>query len=287
MATGEKLKRDGRPSLLQIYYLTELSKMQPVQRGFQVVIAQKCGVSSQAVNKSLKKAIDGELITVDYEFTEYGKSWLRSYERLIKRLREYLEDIGIPESEREKHLCMLIEDMDPYLVESILTSHEKLLKPQEQQKKHSIIKNFKFDFAGKEKLSVRIALYCMDKAKRRGKSSLSMGNPAFDPVAYMVRKGEEEFLEIHLHEMMAHSRVTGELRKGRANSLKYQHNGQLIVAMEAKQDEVIEYVNLPLSVFKIHAGPGGEIKGMLPITVTCSTGSEHMPESTGLLVFWV
>ena len=58
MSTGDNLKRDGRPSLLQIRYLIELKKLQPVKRGFQVVIAERCHVSRPGINKSLKKAIE-------------------------------------------------------------------------------------------------------------------------------------------------------------------------------------------------------------------------------------
>ncbi len=31
----------------------------------------------------------------------------------------------------------------------------------------------------------------------------------------------------------------------------------------------------------------GNVKGMVSITVTCSVGKAHMPESTALLMFWL
>ena len=92
MATGDNLKRDGRPSLLQIRYLIELKKLQPVKRGFQVVIAERCHVSRPGINKSLKKAIEQGLITQYYTFTDYGEEWIKSYENLIVRLEKYLDD---------------------------------------------------------------------------------------------------------------------------------------------------------------------------------------------------
>lgn len=106
MTTGDNLKRDGRPSLLQIRYLIELKKLQPVKRGFQVAIAERCHVSRPDINKSLKKAIEQGLITQYYTFTDYGEEWIKSYENLIARLEKYLDDIDIPESEREKHIRM-------------------------------------------------------------------------------------------------------------------------------------------------------------------------------------
>lgn len=135
MATGDNLKRDGRPSLLQIRYLIELKKLQPVKRGFQVVIAERCHVSRPGINKSLKKAIEQGMITQYYTFTDYGEEWIKSYENLIGRLEKYLDDIDIPESEKEKHIRMMVEDMDPFLVESILSAHEELVKPQNRKYK--------------------------------------------------------------------------------------------------------------------------------------------------------
>lgn len=58
MPTGDNLKREGRPSMLQIRCLQELKRLQPVGRGFQVVIAEKCHISAPGINKSLKKAIE-------------------------------------------------------------------------------------------------------------------------------------------------------------------------------------------------------------------------------------
>lgn len=283
MSTGDNLKRDGRPSLLQIRYLIELKKLQPVKRGFQVVIAERCHVSRPGINKSLKKAIEQGLITQYYTFTDYGEEWIKSYENLIVRLEKYLDDIDIPESEREKHIRMMVEDMDPFLVESILSAHEELVKPQNRKYK-SLMKGFEYNIEEGEHLPVRIVVYRMTRRKN-GESPFSMGNRAFDSTAELTKENGDAYLLLHPCEMQARSRLDGKIMTGKIRSLKYEHNGVLQLVEELR--EGAEVIKLPLEAFKIHIGTGGEIKGILPITVTCSVGNGHMPESTALLVFWM
>ena len=52
--------------MLQIRCLQELKRLQPVGRGFQVVIAEKCHISAPGINKSLKKAIEFRFIETDH-----------------------------------------------------------------------------------------------------------------------------------------------------------------------------------------------------------------------------
>ena len=257
MATGDNLKRDGRPSLLQIRYLIELKKLQPVKRGFQVVIAERCHVSRPGINKSLKKAIEQGLITQYYTFTDYGEEWIKSYENLIGRLEKYLDDIAIPESEREKHIRMMVEDMDPFLVESILSAHEELVKPQNRKYK-SLMKDFEYSIEEGEHLPVRIVVYRMTRRKN-GESPFSMGNRAFDSTAELTKENGDAYLLLQPCEMQARSRLDGKIMIGKIRSLKYEYNGVLQLVEELS--EGAEVIKLPLEAFKIHIGMGGEIKG--------------------------
>lgn len=107
--------------MMQIRCLQELKRLQPVKRGFQVVIAERCHISAPGINKCLKKVMEQGLITKYYTFTEYGEQWISVYGHLVERLERYLEEIQIPESEKEKHIRMMVEDMDPFLLESMLS----------------------------------------------------------------------------------------------------------------------------------------------------------------------
>lgn len=283
MATGENLKREGRPSVMQIRYLLELKKLQPVSRGFQVVIAEKCHVSTPAINKSLKKAMDQGIITKYYSFTEYGSEWIDTYENLIDRLVRFLDDIKIPASERDNHIRMMLEDMDPFLLESILSTHEQQVKPQTRIAGKAL-EEIACNIDGTSGLKVRIAVYRMDRKGNRA-NALSMGNRAFDPTAELLNTEEGKYLVLHIREMKARSRINGKEMKGRIKSLKYEQDEELKQIKDLTEDS--EVIRLPLDAFRMHISPGGEMKGVLPITVTCSVGNVHMPESTALLVFWM
>ena len=82
--------------------------------------------------------------------------------------------------------------------------------------------------------------------------------------------------------MHAHSRIDGADMRGRLSALKYVDKGQLYEATirEGK-------VRIPLSACRFMKTRLGNVKGMVSITVTCSVGKAHMPESTALLMFWM
>ena len=67
---------------------------------------------------------------------------------------------------------------------------------------------------------------------------------------------------------------------GHLSSLKYEHDGTMVAV---PIDENI--VRLPLEAFKLHCWQGGENIGVIPITVTCSVGRQHMPEEYSSVSF--
>ena len=146
------------------------------------------------------------------------------------------------------------------------------------------MKDFEYNIEEGDHLPVRIVVYRMTRRKN-GESPFSMGNRAFDFTAELTKENGDAYLLLHPCEMQARSRLDGKIMTGKIQSLKYEYNGVLQLVEELR--EGTEVIKLPLEAFKIHIGTGGEIKGTLPITVTCSVGNGHMPESTALLVFWM
>ena len=269
--------------MMQIRCLQELKRLQPVGRGFQVVIAERCHISAPGINKSLKKAIEQGLITKYYTFTEYGEQWLGVYGHLVERLERYLEEIQIPESEKEKHIRMMVEDMDPFLLESILSANERKVKPGDRKYK-SLMEEVDCNIGENSGIRVRIAVYRMDRRKN-GRDAFSMGNRAFEPEAQLMKRDGMDYLILRIREMEARSRIDGREMTGRISSLKYEQDEELKRVKDLTEES--EEIEILLEAFKMHVSPGGEIKGVLPITVTCSVGNGHMPESSALLVFWM
>ena len=104
----------------------------------------------------------------------------------------------------------------------------------------------------------------------------------FEDIDEIVQENGESYLELKLKEMAAHSRANGKMMAGKLKTLKYEHNEVLV---EARIENNI--VKIPMEACRIHRWTGIGTMGIVPVTVTCSAGPVHMPESTALLYFWV
>ncbi len=68
MEKGEHLKRQNRPTMLQLQYLQGLSKVEK-KRGAQGSIAEYYGVNRSTVNRYFKNCIERGILTESLEFT--------------------------------------------------------------------------------------------------------------------------------------------------------------------------------------------------------------------------
>ena len=173
--------------------------------------------------------------------------------------------------------------MDPFLLESILSANERQVKPGDRKYK-SLMEEVDCNIGENRGIRVRIAVYRMDRRKN-GKDAFSMGNRAFEPEAQLMKRDGRDCLILRIREMEARSRIDGREMTGRISSLKYEQGEELKRVKDLTEES--EEIVIPLEAFKMHVSPGGEIKGVLPVTVTCSVGNGHMPESTALLMFWM
>lgn len=277
MGKGEHLRRQNRPSMLQLKYLRELERVER-KRGAQRVISQRCGVNASTVNRYFKACQERGILTENLNFTKEGEEWLERYWKLYVDLINYLKEIGAKEEEARQTAESLVENTDIHMLELMLLSHErqKIVYP----KKSSMNQGMQNNLKKCERHRVEFGIYRMNK--RRSRSRFSMAMQGFWEDAYLVQKDSKSFLELRTRDMSASSRINGERMVGHLSSLKYAHDGTLVMT---KMEE--EYVRIPLEAFKIHCWQGGENIGTIPITVTCSVGRQHMPESTALLIFWV
>ena len=91
MEKGEHLKRQNRPTMLQLKYLQGLSRVEK-KRGAQGSIAEYYNVNRSTVNRFFKNCIERGILTEALEFTVEGQEWLDRYVRLYENLQKYLED---------------------------------------------------------------------------------------------------------------------------------------------------------------------------------------------------
>lgn len=282
MESGENLKRKNLPTMQQLQYLTELQSLK-TERGFVVLIAEKCGVTHGVVSRYLKSCIDNGYLTEDYQFTEFGQIWLNDYRKLITDLGGYLQAIGIPEHELSENIRTLIENTELHTLKAMVRSYEDMMVLKRTGKEKRVPDNLKTELGQYEDCGVHFKIYRMDGGRgKRGSDHFSMANRGFEKLALLGKDDTGEYLEFRIKEMSAGSRVDGVRMSGRLEQLKYEELGVLKIAKI--QDGRLR---IPLDAFRLHRGQGGELIGMAPITVTCSVGRTHMPESTALMAVWM
>ncbi len=278
MEKGEHLKRQNRPTMLQIRYLQELSQMEK-KRGAQGSIAEHCGVYRSTISRYFKNCVEKGILTEKLEFTDEGKEWLGRYTELYQKLLKYLEEIGGKKEEIEETAELMVENIDIHMLELMLQAHagkKSVYKRREQQLDQEIQNNLQKC----ERHPVVFRLYRMNK--KPGQSRDSMAMRGFEETAEIVQEDGTSYLELKLREATAHSRASGETMTGRLETLKFAQNEVLETARIENNR-----VRIPMEACRIHKWTGIGTMGSVVVTVTSSVGAIHMPESTAVLYFWV
>lgn len=278
MEKGEHLKRQNRPTMLQLKYLQGLSRVEK-KRGAQGSIAEYYNVNRSTVNRFFKNCIERGILTEALEFTVEGQEWLDRYVRLYENLQKYLEEIGARPEEIEETIDVMVEDIDIHMLELMINAHAEK-KSVYKRKENELDQEIQNNLQKCERHPVVFRLYRMNK--KPGQSRDSMAMRGFEETAEIVQDKGESYLELKVKDMSAHSRVSGETMVGKLKTLKYEHDEVLETA-----DIVNNIVKIPMEACKIHKWTGVGTMGVVPVTVTCSVGLVHMPESTALLYFWV
>lgn len=278
MEKGEHLKRQNRPTMLQLKYLQGLSRVEK-KRGAQGSIAEYYNVNRSTVNRFFKNCIERGILTEALEFTVEGQEWLDRYVRLYENLQKYLEEIGARPEEIEETIDVMVEDIDIHMLELMINAHAEK-KSVYKRKENELDQEIQNNLQKCERHPVVFRLYRMNK--KPGQSRDSMAMRGFEETAEIVQDKGESYLELKVKDMSAHSRVSGETMVGKLKTLKYEHDEVLETV-----DIVNNIVRIPMEACKIHQWTGVGTMGVVPVTVTCSVGLVHMPESTALLYFWV
>ena len=278
MEKGEHLKRQNRPTMLQLKYLQGLSGVEK-KRGAQGSIAEYYNVNRSTVNRFFKNCTERGILTEALEITVEGQEWLDRYVRLYENLQKYLEEIGARPEEIEETIDVMVEDIDIHMLELMINAHAEK-KSVYKRKENELDQEIQNNLQKCERHPVVFRLYRMNK--KPGQSRDSMAMRGFEETAEIVQDKGESYLELKVKDMSAHSRVSGETMVGKLKTLKYEHDEVLETV-----DIVNNIVRIPMEACKIHKWTGVGTMGVVPVTVTCSVGLVHMPESTALLYFWV
>lgn len=266
------------PSLLQINYLMTLEKIEK-KRGCVGTVADICGVSHGPVSRFFKECVNYGYLTEQYTFTEAGIRALRMYERILQSTQSYLTRLGVSEGSRQESLRQLIENVDYELLLSI-TRSDTQVKKDTTISQESSTPNFLEKVLEKGNYEVGIALHQVNRTG--GGPRLSMAHQGFEHIAVIRNNNRGSWIELTICPVHGISRIDGKDMTGWLSSLKYENHGQL-----CEVDLRANKVRIPLSTCRFTRSSHGNIKGMIMITVTCTAGKAHMPESTALLTFWM
>lgn len=266
------------PSVMQIRYLMELEKIGK-DRGNVTAVASSCGVSHGPVSRFFKECVESGYLTENYAFTETGKNALTIYKRIFLEVEAYLRNIEIPEQDIPERFRQLVENVD-YELLLVMTKNAR----QEKKSRNAKDENEDQPYFLEEVLengvfNVGIAIH---QINNHTGTDLSMAYRGFEHIALVRNNTRGQWLELVIKEMQARSRIDGAEMQGHLSSLKYEKQGKLY---EAKIRD--GRLRIPLEACRFVRSARGNVKGIIPITVTCSVGEAHMPESTALLSFWL
>lgn len=267
-------------TLLQIRYLMELEKIGP-RRGMVAEIAKNCGGSHGPVSTFLKECCKNGYLTEDYTFTEFGKAALNSYKQIVEETENYLKRIHVTEEKREETMRSLIGSLDYDELLRIVHSDRNLQEVQKEKKNKGKTSHFLKNMLEYGNYDVLIDVR---KIREEGeiRAKLSMADRGFCHVGRIRHNKRGSWLELGIVDMYAGSQNDGKIMKGRLATLKYIKDGDM-VPVEISGDKL----TIRLDAFKFRKVPGEPVQGYLPITVTCSVGTMHMPESAAILSFYL
>lgn len=275
-------RESKRPTLLQIRYLEEAKTAQDAGVKCSVCrIADTVQVTHGPVSRFFKECIEAGLLTEKYRLTKKGLLWLEDYTQMKQDLREYLKSIGVMEREIDEGIRGLIENVDYSILYRII-SRERFRRGYEYilhlEKNSEEISGELFQ------KNIDMGKYPVDfiflSMKGAGQEH-SMADYGFEHPAYLRRTKSMLWLELKICNLTAPSQKDGHPVTGHLASLKYEIKGQ-VYSLPVKNGKV----RIPLEAFRFTCVKDQCFKGSVDVTVTCSAGERHMPESASKLIFW-
>ena len=262
-----------RLTIEQIGFLTELQKLDK-KRGAVESISKKFGFVHSKVSRFFKACVEKGYLTKDLKFTEKGKRLLEWNQRLEENVRKYLIRTGVKEG-IDNLTKVLFENTDYEILEKTIAEYPRIRENVSKIQKTVVTDVREVLDYGRHKVEIAIFQSNSDKGLKK-----SMADRGFERYAWLVYEENESYLELELKNMHAVSRVSGRDMVGHLAFLKYLEAG-IVQNAEIEDGKV----RIPLRACYYENFGRGIIWGNVMITVGCSVGSAHMPESTARLVF--
>ena len=173
----------------------------------------------------------------------------------------------------------MVENIGCYTISTMLANYKRMQSSHVREKRERLTEQFLREMLPEK---IECPVYFMLYRNKDGRAAISMADHGFEKPATLKHNRRGSWLLLKRKEMQGFSRINGERMTGHLDTLKYDQEGTLIQA-EYKDG----MIRIPLRAFQFHRRQGGEVRGILSVTMTCSVGRSHMPESTAVLVFWM
>lgn len=282
MGNTDIYNRMKRPTMRQITFLEEL-KQEPKKWGASAKIAKKYDVTHGTVRRFFVACQSAGYLDEGDELTEKGEEWLGYYVALRGRMVNYFKNMGVPEADIMNNVTVMMEQMDNHVLNTILSEAEKQKDHESEEFRESTVCSIPFENQiEKGNYSVEFIVLKYNQSHDI-ECELSMADRGFEKPARLIYEDEIAYLELTPCEMMAVSRMDGEMKSGHLSSLSYITNG----IVKKTEFDARGKIRIPLQACTSYVRSEARITCMIPITVTCSVGRIHMPESTALLMFWL
>lgn len=270
--------------MFQLQCLKEL-KQQEEQLGTynEAEIARRLSVNRSTVSRCLRRSVEnGILSDRDYGFTKKGNEILSYYVEIEQDLFAYFRKIGVEESACYQAVAGMLDAVDGKTIQ-IICQKEKMHMQYENIGDKGVARvtderEWEIgDCLEYGDYDVDFSIYRQGKDEKK----LSMADMGFEKPAVLHYAKEKSFLKLKIREVSAYSG---------ANSRLLLHGHVQTVKCRYKDDGLKELpvvkgsVQIPMSEICFECQQEGEIRGRVQLTMTCSVGVVHMPESIATLV---
>jgi Mn-dependent DtxR family transcriptional regulator len=264
----------------QMKYLVALSQQKKPSVS---QIAIKYNVNRSTVCRSLTALIDQGLLNERYELTSVGKHYLTEYKYKHEIITGWLVKNGIGEETASQDTYKIMEVCSEQTIRMLGQGGEFCKACSYFRKRgHKLVieGNELHQYINRGEYQVPFVFH---KDKKRTPEQISMANDAFYHPAILVITKDSGYLSLRTKQMEQKSLIDKLRLAGKVEKIKYEYQNQV---KEAVISDTM--VKLPIEALKfIYIKEDDILHGYVNLTMTCTVGVIHMPESTAILTIYL
>lgn len=275
----------GNPSDLSVIQIRLLETIKMLRESGEECTYEKAAALSSvpldAVSCFFKICTESGFLDDRNCLTDAGLLLLKRQRGFLDRVEEYARCLGLEGERLEESVENLMENVDAPLLSLIMERERRRQRFDQiwgcQKGGNEVPAKTVDELIPYGRYEVEFRLFRLS-----GEEGLSMADGGFVKPACLKKTRSGSWLELKRKEIQAPSGKNRQIMTGWLDSLRYEEDG---IMKEAPIK--MNTLRIPLEIFQFVGENQSEFVGKLHVTVTCSVGSEHMPESTAMMVIWL